>query len=162
MSVINENDVLWEENTRGQRFAAKRKRLGLAAGSEKLGCSLYEVAPGKSAFPYHLHYANEEAIYILQGEGSLRTPEGERRVGEGDYVSLLTGARGTHELINRSQDVLRYLCVSTMYTPEVAEYPDSGKLGVYAGAAPKPGEEDTRLFKFYPDDVDVDYWHGED
>lgn len=49
-----------------------RKQLGALAGSEKLGCSLYQLPPGCHSFPDHFHYANEEAIYVLEGQGRLR------------------------------------------------------------------------------------------
>ena len=62
----------WEEQTHGERFGYRRKSLSAATGSEKLGCSLYEVPPGRRAWPYHYHLANEEAIYVLHGSGTFR------------------------------------------------------------------------------------------
>ncbi len=55
------------ELAHGERIAYRRKLLGQATGAEKLGCSLFEIAPGKRAFPFHYHFANEEALYILEG-----------------------------------------------------------------------------------------------
>ena len=45
------------------------------SGGEKLGCSIYRVLPGKTAYPHHRHLANEGAIYILSGLGELRLDE---------------------------------------------------------------------------------------
>ncbi len=162
MSVINEDDIPWQDSAQGERFAARRKRLGQAAGGEQLGCSLYEVAPGKSAFPYHLHHANEEAIYVLSGAGRLRGEQGEQRIKEGDYIALVVGPRGAHELINDTEATLRYLCFSTMHVPEVAEYPDSDKIGVYAGTAPGAVEHAHTLKALFRADSKVDYYDGED
>lgn len=50
----------------------RRKQLGNAAGGEQLGCSLYEMPPGQESWPYHYHTANEEAMYVLAGRGTLR------------------------------------------------------------------------------------------
>lgn len=37
-----------------------------------IGTSLYKLLPGNKAFPFHCHYGNEEAIFILSGNGTLR------------------------------------------------------------------------------------------
>ena len=71
-NVVGDQDVEWNEQYHGEKFGYRRKSLGSAAGCEKLGCSLYEVPPGRRAWPYHYHLANEEAIYVLEGSGTLR------------------------------------------------------------------------------------------
>ena len=93
----------------------KRRQLGTAAGGSNLGASLMEVAPGGcTAFPYHAHAMVEEAVYVLGGEGVMRMPKGDFRVGEGDYVALLPGEEGAHQLWNfHPTQPLRYLCVAT-------------------------------------------------
>lgn len=53
------------------------KRLGRLAGSTRLGCTLEEIQPGGRPADYHYHLANEEAMYVLEGAGTLRTPRGE-------------------------------------------------------------------------------------
>ena len=71
-SVVSDGDLEWDEQSHGEKFGYRRKQLGSAAGGQKLGCSLYEVPPGCRAWPYHYHLANEEAIYVLGGSGTLR------------------------------------------------------------------------------------------
>ena len=117
----------------------KTKRLGAAAGGKKLGCSLYEQPPGKRAFPYHCHFANEEAVYVLEGEGTLRIGAKEVPLRAGDYVALPVGEETAHQIINSSTATLRYLCFSTSIEPEVVKYPDSGKVGLMAGLPAHPG-----------------------
>ena len=56
----------------GTSFGGLRQRVGVAVGAQKLGYGLFTVAPGKAAFPLHAHTLNEELIYILDGEGTLR------------------------------------------------------------------------------------------
>ena len=70
--VVGDGDLEWSEHSHGENFGSLRKQLGSSAGGEKLGCSLYEVPPGRRAWPYHYHLANEEAIYVLEGSGTLR------------------------------------------------------------------------------------------
>jgi uncharacterized cupin superfamily protein len=161
-SVVNENDLDWSDQSHGEKFGYRRKQLGSAAGGEKLGCSLYEVPPGRRAWPYHYHLANEEAIYVLEGSGTLRIGGEEVRVSEGDYVALPARAEAAHQLINSSEAVLKYLCFSTMIEPDVMVYLDSGKVGIFGGAAPGGPKEKRTWSKFLRADAEVGYYDGEE
>ena len=161
-NVVGDGDLQWDEQSHGEKFGYRRKQLGSAAGGEKLGCSLYEVLPGRRAFPYHYHLANEEAIYVLEGSGTLRIGEEEIRVSEGDYVALPGRAEAAHQLITSSESVLRYLCFSTMIEPDVMVYPDSGKVGIFGGAAPGGRKEKRTFSKFLRGDAEVGYYDGEE
>lgn len=160
-NVTREKDLEWTEQSRGTKYEFRRKPLGSASGGEKIGCSLYEVPPGKRSWPFHYHLANEEALYILSGKGVLRIGEEEVAVSRGDYVALLPG-KTAHQLINNSGSLLRYICISTMIEPDISIYPDSGKIGIFAGSAPGGPREKRTVFKYVPGDIDVDYWEGEE
>lgn len=153
--VVSEDDVEWMERSHGETFAGRGARLGSAADNEKLGCTIYEVPPEHSVVPYHYHTANEEALYVLEGVGTLRGHSGEKEVSEGDYVAFPVGEEGAHRIINTSNNVLRYLCFSTMRDPEVLVYPDSDKIGVRGEASGAPN-------KNLRADAEVDYWDGEE
>lgn len=152
--VVNEDDAEWIEESQGEMFAGRGTGLGEAAGNETLGCSLYEVPPEHSAVPYHYHNANEEALYVLKGKGTLRGHSGEEEISEGDYAAFPVGEEGAHQVINTSNETLRYLMFSTMREPEVLVYPDSNKIGV-RGEAPGAPNKNLRA------DAEVDYWDGE-
>jgi uncharacterized cupin superfamily protein len=126
-NVINLSDVPIEQmkTPDGSSFSAQRQRVGTAIGAKKLGYSFFSVPPGKTAFPFHLHHTNEEMIYIFEGEGVLRIGKDEVRVSSGTFIAFPPGAD--------------HLCVSTMEHPEIAEYPDSGKIGAYAGGVSEGG-----------------------
>ncbi|HEX9415743.1 MAG TPA: hypothetical protein VF895_03445 [Gaiellaceae bacterium] len=57
----------------------RRARLGDQAGSEHLGVSVYELAPGQSMV-FHYHLQNEEVLIALRGRLMLRTFDGEREL----------------------------------------------------------------------------------
>jgi len=153
---VNESDLEWSEYDR-EDTAFRRKELGDAAGGKQLGCSLYELPPGEQSWPYHYHTANEEAMYVLAGEGLLRADDGEHDLTAGDYVSFPADESGGHRVVNDSDDVLRYLAVSTMTEPDVTVYPEMGKIGVFVGAPPG-GRDERSLHGYYPIDADVGYW----
>lgn len=159
-NIVNVEALDWVDGGNGVRFESSRKSFTHATNGEKLGCSLFRVPPGKAAFPAHLHYGNEEAIYILAGEGTLRLGNQRHPVGPGDYIALPPG-RVAHQLLNSGAGPLEYLCFSTMIQPEVVEYPDSGKVGAIAGAAPGGDQTGRNVYGFYNRDSAVDYYEGE-
>lgn len=155
--ITNENDIDTEEVS-PDREGFERKRLSRATGGEKLGCSLYILSPGVASWPYHYHTGNEEAIFVLGGRGTVTIAGVEEEIQEGDFITFPTGEEGAHRVYNSGDEELRYLCLSTMVEPDVAIYPDSNMIGVFAGVAPG-GPPDERTFeRFLRADAEVDYW----
>jgi uncharacterized cupin superfamily protein len=162
-NVVSEKDLEWGESSHGEKFGYRRKSFSRATGGEKLGCSLYEVEPSRRAWPFHYHAANEEAIYILEGSGTLRIGEEEVPISKGDYLTFPAAREeGAYQLVNTSNSVLRYLCFSTMVELDVMVYPDSGKIGVFVGAAPGGPREKRTLSRFLKEDAEVGYYAGEE
>ena len=46
-------------------------------GAVATGMGIYEIAPGNASWPYHFEIAEEEWLIVIEGELTLRTPEGE-------------------------------------------------------------------------------------
>ncbi len=92
-----------------------------------LGASLYELGPG-NFMVYHLHHGSEELLIVLRGRPTLRTPEGERQLEEGDAVHFPTGPAGAHGLRNDTDEPVRYVVAGIRVSPEIAEYPDEKKV----------------------------------
>jgi uncharacterized cupin superfamily protein len=154
--VPNINEPHFDEPREHEGFRALRARVGRQAGSERLGLSLWEVAPGEAAYPYHFHYAEEELVIVLQGRPSLRTSSGWRELAEGEVVAFLRGEAGGHQLVNRTNETVRFLALSTSGEPDIVSYPDSGKLGAFER---RPQGEGLRAM-FRTGDA-VDYYDGE-
>lgn len=155
--MIHIDDLEAYTETHGDRYEIRVKLLAMEAGGKDLGCMLHEIPPGKHSWPYHFHWANEEAIYVLSGQGTLRTAQGEVAVGPGDYMAFPVGPEYAHQMINRGTEPLRYLCFSTMIVPEVAEYPDwPGKMALFLDTPAGRGGGHRR-FGFFKD---AEYWDG--
>ena len=113
---------------------------------------VYEIPPGKSAYPYHYHLKNEETFFILKGEGLLKTPEGEKTVRPGDFLFFPADESSAHKLTNSSdREMLVYIDFDVVHDLDVTVYPDSGKLGVW-------GKGTNRIYRL--NDA-VDYYDGE-
>ena len=135
-------------------------RLGTGTAATKLGISVDTVAPGKCSCPYHFHYAQEEAFVVLEGEGQLRVAGERLALRAGDVVFIPPGPQYPHQIINTSAAPLKYLSISTRDSPEVVEYPDSGKyLATASGLLP---DGTPQVFgRMHRAADDLDYWDGE-
>jgi uncharacterized cupin superfamily protein len=123
----------WERSVEHGSFSLRGSRVGAAAGASGLGLGVFELAPGKRNLPYHAHFGIEELLVVLRGRPTLRTPEGERELAEGEVVAFPAGRAGTHQLINATSEPVRYLMASTTAGADVIEYPDSGKIAAQGG-----------------------------
>lgn len=161
--VVNHADLEWTtEGSPSGRIRFFRKRLSLPTGGERLGCSLYRIPARSRAWPRHGHLQNEEAVFVLEGTGTLEM-DGERAtLRAGDYVTMPVGAAHAHRLLNESDADFVFLCISTMETPDVVLYPDSGKIGVFVGAAPGGPPEQSTLKRYLDASAEVPYWQDEE
>ncbi len=130
-------------------YRARMGRFGPAIGAHQLGGSVYELDPGQSVCPYHYEHPEEEWLLVLTGRPTLRNPDGEHELEEGDVVCFPEGPDGAHKVTNRSGEPVRVLMLSTKAKTAVAVYPDSGKVGVWP------------LGKIFRLEDAVDYWDGE-
>jgi len=100
---------------------ALRKRL--VGRGPTLGATVYELGPGNFMI-YHAHHGSEELLVVLRGRPTLRTPDGERQLDEGEAVHFPPGPDGAHGLRNDTASPVRYLVAGTRVSPEIVEYPD--------------------------------------
>jgi uncharacterized cupin superfamily protein len=127
-------------------------RVGRKIGAAQLGLSVYELPPGQAICPYHFEWTDEEWLIVLAGRPTLRTPEGERTLDPGDTVCFPAGPEGAHHVRNAGDDGdVRVAILSTKNPFGIAEYPDSDKIGVWAGGQHYMLRRSDQL----------DYWDGE-
>src|SRR6478735_6341384 len=68
----------WEFESDQPPFLYRQAAIGAQAGAQRLGASLYEIAPGGKVSPLHVHHGNEELIIVVRGRPTLRTADGSR------------------------------------------------------------------------------------
>jgi len=125
-------------------------RVGKKIGARQMGMSIYELDAGQAICPYHFEWTDEEWLFVLDGTPTLRTPEGERTLEPGDTVCFPAGPDGAH-LVRASDAPARVGIISTKNEFGIAEYPDSDKVGVWAGGSHYMLRRSDHL----------DYWDGE-
>ena len=161
--VVNLDEVEARMQTKGTRFGGASKRLGPHVGSERLGCTMYEVEPGRRAFPFHFHCLTEGAVFVLEGEGTLRIGNDSVPVRAGDWIAFPVGPDNAHQLINTGDKLLRYLAVSAGSTADVVGYPDSKKVAALATPTHQPSPTTPPWIRFITrEDASVDYFDGEE
>jgi uncharacterized cupin superfamily protein len=134
-------------------FRSGIARVGQAVGGQTLAVKVYELPAGERLCPYHYEY-EEEWLVVLEGEVSVRTPEGEETLAAGEIVCFPPGAKGAHNATNAGRDAARVMMFSSAREPAVAVYPDSDKIGVW------PGDSEDNVMLRRADGA-VDYWDGE-
>ena len=108
------------------------------------------------------HRVNDEMFFVIEGAGEVRIGEAVYPIRSGDVVACTAGGPETaHQMINTGALELKYLAISTMLSPEIAEYPDSGKFGVLAEYPAAPDGQPRRFRFVGRDTLSLDYWDGE-
>ena len=143
----------------GVRFGSTGRFLGAAASSQQLGASWCEIEPGKAAYPRHYHCANEEAAFILEGEGVALIGNDRVAIRKGDFVAFPVGPETAHQIINTGKAPLRLLAMSTTHLVEIVGYPDSKKYG--ATARTGPHQRTSWVRKLFDDQTQLEYFEGE-
>jgi len=154
--IRNFNEAQLERQVREPLYESLSARLAPGTAARKLGAAIDTVAPGKRSCPYHFHHAQEEMFVVLEGTGSLRVAGEMLPIRSGDVIFIPPGPEYPHQIVNTSAEPLKYLSVSTRETPEICEYPDSGKY--LAEALGSSGREFDAIQRT---NMNVDYWDGE-
>ncbi len=154
--IRNFNEVAGERLLREPLYDSWDAQLAPGTAARKLGATVDVLAPGKISCPYHFHHAQEEMFVVLEGQGSLRVAGEMLPLRTGDVVFIPPGREYPHQIINTSTERLKYLAISTRETPEVVEYPDSGK---YLASVSGAGADSFAAIQRASNSLD--YWDGE-
>src|SRR3954452_986749 len=111
-------------------FRSGMARLGkLLGGAKESGITVYELPPGQAVCPYHYEVGEEEWLLVLEGNPTLRHPEGSERLEPWDVAFFEKGAAGAHGIRNETEETARGLMFSTGVFPTATVYPHSQKGG---------------------------------
>ncbi|MEM9220126.1 MAG: cupin domain-containing protein [Cyanobacteria bacterium P01_F01_bin.150] len=102
------------------------KSLGDLTGLSGLGFHIIEVQPGCESTELHVHYEEDECVYILAGIAEATIGEEIHLVEAGDFIGYRAGGKA-HTLKNCGQGVLRCIVVGQRLPSDVGDYPRLGK-----------------------------------
>ncbi|HEX4532805.1 MAG TPA: cupin domain-containing protein [Rhizomicrobium sp.] len=125
-----------------------KQPLGDAAGLSDFGVNLTHLPPGEWSSQRHWHSKEDELIYVLSGEVTMITDDGEEVLRAGDCAAFPKNTPNGHHFINTGRETAIYLEVGTRSDDDVCTYPDvdmviDSKIGWYTHKDgqpyPKPG-----------------------
>ena len=103
----------------------QRWRLGDAAGLSQFGVNLLRLPAGAWSSQRHWHSAEDEFVFVLEGEVVLVTDDGEEVFKAGECAGFKADEANGHHFQNRSQQEVVMLEIGTRTRGESAcVYPD--------------------------------------
>jgi uncharacterized cupin superfamily protein len=131
----------YDTATKGRAKRALAKALGLT----QFGVNLTELLPGAASALRHWHSHEDEFIYVLEGEPTLVTDEGEQLLAPGQCAGFVAGAQNGHQLVNRTSKIVRFIEIGSRDERDEGHYPDidlhcgPGRYGARANFTKKDG-----------------------
>jgi uncharacterized cupin superfamily protein len=107
--------------------------LGDAAGLSQFGVHLEILHPGGKSSMRHWHEAEDEFVYVLDGELTLVEDEGEAPLRAGEAAAWKAGVPNAHRLENHGSVDATYLVVGTRAAHDVAHYRDHNLVVTFDG-----------------------------
>lgn len=107
------------------RMAGRIKRpLGDLFGLANFGVNLTTLQPGAVSSLRHAHSRQDELVYIVEGEATLVTDEGETVLRPGMAAGFKAGSGNAHHLVNRTDQDVVYVEVGDRAERDTISYPD--------------------------------------
>lgn len=108
-----------------QCYARRRRKLGDAAGLNQFGVNLMRLPHGQWSSQRHWHTAEDEFVWVLEGEVVLVEDGVETVLRAGECAGFPAGAPNGHHLQNRSgEDALLLEVGGRRPEADICTYPD--------------------------------------
>lgn len=98
------------------------KSLGDLTGLTGFGFHLIEIQPGYESTELHMHYHEDECVYILEGEAEATIGDNKYSVKAGDFIGYRAGGE-PHKLKNSGSSLLKCIVVGQRLGHDVGDYP---------------------------------------
>ena len=125
-SEIDSMDGLVKVHFLNPNAQRTNKSLGDLTGLTGLGFHVIEIAPGKESTEYHVHYFEDECVYVLEGSGKVIIGEETTDISAGDFIGYRAGGEA-HTMINTGDRNLKCIVVGQRLDHDVSDYPKKNK-----------------------------------
>jgi len=106
-------------NANAQRV---NKSLGDMVGLTGFGFHLIEVEPGHETTEHHVHYHEDECVFVLSGSATAYIGDEEIAIKAGDFLGHRKGG-AAHSIKNTGNERLRCIVVGERLPHDVVDYP---------------------------------------
>jgi uncharacterized cupin superfamily protein len=110
-----------------------KRPLGDLFGIKNFGVNHTRLAPGAASALRHAHSRQDEFVYVLEGQATLRCDAGEHTLGPGMCVGFAAGTGEAHQFVNRSDADVILLEIGDRSSDDEVAYPEDDLL---AGLGP--------------------------
>jgi len=93
-------------------------------GLTQFGVNMTTLQPGAASGHRHWHVTEDEFCYVLEGEITLVTDNGEQVLGPGMAIGYPANDENGHHLVNRTKTPATYLEIGTRAQIDRCFYPD--------------------------------------
>lgn len=129
MPRITEDRFIAEESAAEGRVEPNRTLwISEAGGLTQFGAFIEILQPGSRSSIKHWHSAEDEMVYVLEGEITLVEGDTEAVLRPGDAATFRAGVAVGHCLENRSDRVTRCLVVGTRAAVDRITYPEHDRV----------------------------------
>ena len=119
-----------------EKFQAQVGEIGRRIGAQKLGYNLTVVPPGTAPGRSTVIASTRRCSSSSKARARCGSARRRFRSARATSSRIRRAAPDTaHQIVNTSNAELKYLAISTMETPEICDYPDSGKFAVMNDAS---------------------------
>ena len=126
--VAQENFILEETPGTGGESPTRTSFITMVGALAQLGANIEVLPPGAWSSIKHWHSAEDELVYVLEGEVTLIEGDSEVLLRAGDAATFRAGDPVGHCLNNRSAQPTRCLVVGTLAPVDRITYPDSDRV----------------------------------
>lgn len=102
------------------------KSLGDHTGLTGFGFHIIEVEPGHETTQKHVHYYEDECVYVLSGRATALIGDEAVQIEAGDFIAYPKCGQ-PHTIRNTGSETLKCIVVGERLAHDVADYPDLGK-----------------------------------
>lgn len=129
MTVITPDRMIVEEDPDSDKCGPKQALwISEAGGLTQFGAFVEILPPGSRSSIKHWHSAEDEMVYVLEGEVTLAEGDTETLLRAGDAATFRAGKPVGHFLENRSDARTRCLVVGTRAPVDRITYPDHDRV----------------------------------
>jgi uncharacterized cupin superfamily protein len=115
------------------------QRLAQHAGLTAFGVNLTVIGPGAWSSQRHWHSHEDELVWVVDGELTLITDDGEELLRAGDCAAFKRGDPNGHHLVNKSGRAATVLEIGNSDREDRCVYPDADMIAGGAGYTHRDG-----------------------
>ncbi|MDY7020953.1 MAG: cupin domain-containing protein [Cyanobacteriota bacterium] len=102
------------------------KSLGDLTGLTGFGFHIIEIQPGRESTELHVHYHEDECVYILEGIAEAIIGDEVFQVKAGDFIGYRAAGK-PHKLLNTGNSLLKCIVVGQRLDHDIGDYPNLNK-----------------------------------